>query len=188
MYFFSIFGPNVQTPTTRSNNNNNNNTVRELTNTIFSSEVQELVQHLLNSSRGQTSSETTTEDTSEESVSPQNTTTGTSTEEILYFDSISPTNMTLSQVNRETTLDVNTSEEEITCVICHNVIEQHSIFRKINQCGHSFHVQCIDEWLNNHSTCPTCRVDLLENQPSSTSRNGRRSSTLTFPLYSFRYA
>ena len=186
MYFFSIFGPNLQTPITAPNNSNQN-TVRNLTNTIFSAEVQELVQHLLNSSRGQTSSETTTEET-EEDVSPQNTSSGTSTEEILYFDSIPASNMTLSQVNRETTLDVNTSEEEITCVICHNVIERNSIFRKINQCGHSFHVQCIDEWLNNHSTCPTCRVDLLENQPPSVSRNGRRTSTLTFPLYSFRYA
>jgi len=27
-------------------------------------------------------------------------------------------------------------------------------------CGHSFHWNCIREWLHNHSQCPICRVDL----------------------------
>jgi hypothetical protein len=27
-------------------------------------------------------------------------------------------------------------------------------------CSHSFHWDCIREWLHNHSQCPICRVDL----------------------------
>jgi len=37
-----------------------------------------------------------------------------------------------------------------------------SIVRKINGCGHLFHINCIDTWLEENITCPVCRTDLRE--------------------------
>lgn len=41
-----------------------------------------------------------------------------------------------------------------TCPIC--MIKGEKIFCKTN-CGHYFHIGCIKMWLENNSTCPTCR-------------------------------
>ncbi|CAK8537834.1 unnamed protein product [Lathyrus sativus] len=47
--------------------------------------------------------------------------------------------------------------EELECVICLSYIENGEIGRKLPKCGHAFHVECIDMWLNSHSNCPICR-------------------------------
>lgn len=39
--------------------------------------------------------------------------------------------------------------------------EEKDILRLLPYCGHNFHVACIDMWLKQHSTCPVCRVSLL---------------------------
>jgi hypothetical protein len=33
--------------------------------------------------------------------------------------------------------------------------------RVLPQCGHAFHVCCIDTWLGSHSSCPSCRQILV---------------------------
>lgn len=34
-------------------------------------------------------------------------------------------------------------------------------------CGHTFHVTCIEPWLEKNSVCPVCRFDLKLNLPAS---------------------
>lgn len=41
------------------------------------------------------------------------------------------------------------------CPICMSKINFHS--KKILDCKHSFHKECIDEWLKTKNTCPCCR-------------------------------
>ena len=54
--------------------------------------------------------------------------------------------------------------EEITCAICQENIENNNVIRKIKKCNHFFHINCLDKWLENHATCPSCRTDIRENR------------------------
>lgn len=43
------------------------------------------------------------------------------------------------------------------CAICLTEFVAGDEIRKLPQCGHGFHVACIDRWLGSHSSCPSCR-------------------------------
>lgn len=40
------------------------------------------------------------------------------------------------------------------CTICMEFLNDYESLK----CGHKFHVQCIDEWLQNHEICPVCKT------------------------------
>ncbi|XP_030543737.1 RING-H2 finger protein ATL78-like [Rhodamnia argentea] len=48
------------------------------------------------------------------------------------------------------------------CIICLSEFATNDLVRILPKCHHAFHVQCIDKWLNSHSSCPTCRHCLIE--------------------------
>ena len=105
----------------------------------------------------------------------QITTTNTedSYNETLSLETIN-TNSTVSLYN--STSNQNTVDQ--TCSICQNDFENNDILRKLNGCGHGFHLNCIDQWLQNHVTCPSCRHNILSSTttsstPSTNSRNVR---------------
>ena len=43
------------------------------------------------------------------------------------------------------------------CLICLADYVDGDDIRVFRQCGHAFHVRCIDKWLNVNSSCPSCR-------------------------------
>lgn len=45
------------------------------------------------------------------------------------------------------------------CAICLTTFENGETLRVL-PCQHSFHTQCIDQWLGAHRTCPMCRIDV----------------------------
>ncbi|EEF29897.1 protein with unknown function [Ricinus communis] len=47
------------------------------------------------------------------------------------------------------------------CAICLGEFAQGDEVRVLPQCGHGFHVGCIDTWLGSHSSCPSCRQILV---------------------------
>lgn len=57
---------------------------------------------------------------------------------------------------------VNTCGEsqEVTCAICLQDFKDGDSARVLPNCKHSFHTQCIDEWLIRHGSCPICRVEI----------------------------
>ncbi|KAF5765233.1 putative transcription factor C2H2 family [Helianthus annuus] len=52
------------------------------------------------------------------------------------------------------TKEYNWSRE---CVICLVEYADRDEIRVLPQCGHIFHIGCIDKWLGSHSSCPSCR-------------------------------
>ncbi|XP_019186622.1 PREDICTED: RING-H2 finger protein ATL8-like [Ipomoea nil] len=47
------------------------------------------------------------------------------------------------------------------CAICLAEFVAGDEIRILPQCGHGFHVACIDTWLRSHSSCPSCRQILV---------------------------
>jgi hypothetical protein len=49
------------------------------------------------------------------------------------------------------------SDGEVTCSVCLEDAVPGDALKK-TRCGHSFHGDCIDQWLRKNVTCPVCRV------------------------------
>ena len=76
---------------------------------------------------------------------------------------------------RRLTADMNerfvvvTSDEELdevgrTCIICRDSMDSRGSCLKLPGCGHCFHAHCLQEWLTQQQTCPTCRGDIQANE------------------------
>ncbi|KAH6835826.1 hypothetical protein C2S53_006581 [Perilla frutescens var. hirtella] len=49
------------------------------------------------------------------------------------------------------------SKEGLECAVCLSRFEDTELLRLLPKCRHAFHMNCIDKWLENHSSCPLCR-------------------------------
>ncbi|XP_052191908.1 RING-H2 finger protein ATL80-like [Diospyros lotus] len=54
------------------------------------------------------------------------------------------------------------SPEDAQCTICLGEYQEKEELRIMPNCGHNFHLACIDEWLRKQATCPICRLPLQE--------------------------
>ncbi|GMH16443.1 hypothetical protein Nepgr_018284 [Nepenthes gracilis] len=72
----------------------------------------------------------------------------------------------------------------LECAVCLNRFDPIEVLRMLPKCKHAFHVECVDTWLDAHSTCPLCRyrvdpedVLLVEtNQPAGLETEGREDT------------
>ncbi|KAK9275645.1 hypothetical protein L1049_022912 [Liquidambar formosana] len=48
-------------------------------------------------------------------------------------------------------------KDGLECAVCLNRFETTEVLRLLPKCKHAFHVECVDTWLDAHSTCPLCR-------------------------------
>ncbi|KAL8150017.1 RING-H2 finger protein ATL8-like [Apium graveolens] len=62
----------------------------------------------------------------------------------------------------------------LDCAICLTEFVAGDVLRSLPNCGHGFHVGCIDTWLKSHSSCPSCRQLLVDS-------SCRKCSELTAP-------
>eukprot|EP01084_Bolivina_argentea_P046876 86345_1 len=53
----------------------------------------------------------------------------------------------------------NNNNNRLNCAICLAQFENGEELRVL-PCQHSFHTECIDQWLRGHRTCPMCRIDV----------------------------
>ncbi|MCD9644724.1 hypothetical protein HAX54_033146 [Datura stramonium] len=49
------------------------------------------------------------------------------------------------------------SRQGLECAVCLSIFEDVEVLRLLPKCKHAFHINCIDQWLEKHSSCPLCR-------------------------------
>ncbi|THU55095.1 hypothetical protein C4D60_Mb11t02940 [Musa balbisiana] len=54
------------------------------------------------------------------------------------------------------------SGEDAQCSICLSEYRENEVLRVMPSCHHNFHLVCIDVWLQKQTTCPICRLPLIE--------------------------
>ena len=193
MFTFSIFGPTIY----ESNSDGRAGANRSLAGSShFMSNILQYVSHFLDVISGEEDDEVVVRLDSGGGEQPPSTTTDRPTTQrpqrdadstVFYFDddSLFRNGVSISQLNQHTTLENMTNEEQaFDCTICQETVRT-GIYRKINSCGHCFHVHCIDSWLDQHSSCPVCRQEIVPgNSSHRTLRNilyQLRSSTRLVP-------
>jgi hypothetical protein len=82
---------------------------------------------------------------------------------------------TVEQISANTTVGRLVSDTENTCAICQDTLTAEQEGRKLNACGHWFHKNCIDTWLEGNVHCPVCRHDIREHGPQE-SEEARRAN------------
>ncbi|KAI3799596.1 hypothetical protein L1987_34895 [Smallanthus sonchifolius] len=53
--------------------------------------------------------------------------------------------------------DASTDANNSGCSICLAEYKPEDVLRLLPECGHLFHLSCVDTWLKVHPTCPVCR-------------------------------
>ncbi|XVF63483.1 hypothetical protein PTKIN_Ptkin09bG0090200 [Pterospermum kingtungense] len=59
------------------------------------------------------------------------------------------------------------SIRDTQCSVCLGDYQAEDKLQQIPACGHTFHMDCIDHWLSNHTTCPLCRLSVLASPKAS---------------------
>ncbi|KMZ60195.1 hypothetical protein ZOSMA_5G00580 [Zostera marina] len=54
------------------------------------------------------------------------------------------------------------------CSICLGEYEEREMLRLLPECGHRFHLVCVDQWLNINGSCPVCRTFAVKKQAAVT--------------------
>ncbi|KAK8949373.1 E3 ubiquitin-protein ligase ATL42 [Platanthera zijinensis] len=50
------------------------------------------------------------------------------------------------------------SRDGLECAVCLSRFDDAEMLRLLPRCKHAFHIDCIDRWLDSHSSCPLCRT------------------------------
>ncbi|XWS42250.1 hypothetical protein CRYUN_Cryun17cG0152100 [Craigia yunnanensis] len=64
--------------------------------------------------------------------------------------------------NKDAAVNTDTAKfASMDCAICLVEFAEGDEIRVLPQCGHGFHVGCVDTWLTSNSSCPSCRQILV---------------------------
>lgn len=202
MQFFSIYGPRIISESEEdisyeSLPNNITDMVQNIFNVITNPTSDTNMQNHTNLRNANSSSTSNTNSSNETNTTnpPSATATTTTTTTDNTFSFLNPIQaaprLSIQELSQNTSLEIcEINEDEMLeegmtnqmqCAICHTDIQNNTIVRKINICGHQFHPHCIDRWFENNSTCPLCRQSVLSSRPSSSSSSSNES-VYTIPI------
>lgn len=77
---------------------------------------------------------------------------------LTYEDGATPAGCVEITTVRKYEKDMELVGDDRMCVVCLSEFEEGEELRTLPHCMHSFHVPCIDMWLNSHMNCPLCRL------------------------------
>jgi hypothetical protein len=63
----------------------------------------------------------------------------------------------------KTTIGKDEHDCGVKCLVCQFAYEKNECLRKL-PCGHSFHTECVDQWLMTKDCCPYCRQAIVEEE------------------------
>ncbi|KAK9713096.1 hypothetical protein RND81_06G002400 [Saponaria officinalis] len=63
--------------------------------------------------------------------------------------------------------DLQIGKGALECAVCLSDFDDDETLRLLPKCDHVFHSECIDTWLEAHTTCPVCRHNLAIIAPDS---------------------
>ncbi|KAL0410799.1 UNVERIFIED_CONTAM: RING-H2 finger protein ATL5 [Sesamum latifolium] len=83
-------------------------------------------------------------------------------------------------------LDRNSPTPPPYCAICLSDVRGGDRYRKLPECGHCFHAECIDAWFKAHSTCPLCRTQVPQMIPVNGNHDYRWGDLISNVVVLFR--
>lgn len=90
-----------------------------------------------------------------------------------FLDPI-PVYPTITQINQASIVRTsNNSDSENNCSICRENFIDGEELRCLNNCSHTFHKVCIDQWFRTNVHCPICRDDIrtVRSTPADSTSN-----------------
>lgn len=78
--------------------------------------------------------------------------------------------------------ELDEAEDNNCCSICLSDYKESEVVKVIPDCDHMFHIDCIDQWLCLHATCPICRTSPLPSRSSSSLAQEARTTTIVTVL------
>nr|CAD1834433.1 unnamed protein product [Ananas comosus var. bracteatus] len=64
----------------------------------------------------------------------------------------------------------------LECAVCLSRYDDAELLRLLPGCRHAFHLECIDRWLDAHSSCPLCRTKISAAAAARFNQSGRFDS------------
>ena len=80
---------------------------------------------------------------------------------------------------------MTTEKTILCCSICLENIDKVNESNKL--CGHIFHTECINSWLNTHNTCPLCRTKIVNDSTNIYNSNINNSTDMFAGQGNLRY-
>ena len=65
------------------------------------------------------------------------------------------------QFNRQAVQGLDENDSQCKCMVCQFVYEEGECLRTL-PCGHCFHAECVDQWLQNKDCCAYCRQPIVQ--------------------------
>ncbi|CAD6337355.1 unnamed protein product [Miscanthus lutarioriparius] len=75
-------------------------------------------------------------------------------------------------------------KDALECAVCLSEVADGEKVRTLLNCGHGFHVECIDMWFHSHDTCPLCRAPVgAAGDLDALPREEPSGASLEFPVF-----
>ncbi|XP_027174046.1 RING-H2 finger protein ATL56-like [Coffea eugenioides] len=80
-------------------------------------------------------------------------------------------------------LNYSASEQTtMDCAICLEGFKEGELSRKLPDCNHLFHLNCVDNWLTKKPNCPVCRTRVQLHSGASRSRDSDDDGKFWWPV------